>query len=358
MMASTNVSPLLALPREVRDIIIDNVLLSSLPAPLPAPHATPSGQLTKRWNTTEIPPMMPLSALVHTNAQLHDETLQRVAKLGPPLILDILVLKTGYLKCTWISRPCKKPDQWQNIDMKVQVRTQPISTKLWETYRPTHDADNFDFASRTDNMCAYRWGKRPRAQVLAHLIVFAVSKAVLGVLWADAAGMRTCPDNQNKATKRENKLGPVNSINKLTIEIAPARDEKGAVVESPYWGSDYQRYKLCYTCENLREAGFEDPDPHYDPNQDLQDLSAKLLNSMWIKTHVSHSYIAVQSYEADHKPLLTHIGTLIFVSHTSDGEGRSEETTELSLPEVMRRTPHDPWDRIKLLRNEMGWDDE
>ena len=336
-MASTNVSPLLALPREVRDIIIDNVLLSSLPAPL-SPHATPSGQLTKRWNTTEIPPMMPLSALVHTNAQLHDETLQRVAKLGPPLILDILVLKTGYLKCTWISRPCKKPDQWQNIDMEVQVRTQPISTKLWETYRPTHDADNFDFASRTDNMCAYRWGKRPRAQVLAHLIVFAVSKAVLGVLWADAAGMRTCPDNQNKATKREPKLNPVNSINKLTIEVAPARDEQGAMVESPHWGSDHQRYELCYTRENLHEAGFEDPDPHYDPNQDLQDLSAKLLRSIestWIKSHVSHSDIAVQSYEEDHQPLLTHIGTLTVTTRTSGEEGRLDESTELSFPKVI-----------------------
>lgn len=367
-MADPTLPPLLALPRELRDMIIDDVLLSPILGPTPASLKMSPDEHPKRWNTTEIPPIPPLNGLVHANAQLRAETHQRAAKLDTPLILDILVLENGYIKCTWIGRPCKEPNKWQKIDMKVQVRTQPISMKLWEACHPTQEtyhANNFDYANRTDNMCdfARRWG-RVQGRNLGYLVTFAVSKAVIGVLWADLPGMNSCVSSQGRTPDRDGTLGPINSINHIAVEIVPAQDEAGRVLESPYWGSNYQRDELCYTRRDLRFLGYDNPDPHYDPNEDPEDLQEWLLDcieTVWSASPADASIIAVQNYEADHQPLLTHIGAFIINIYTSGREGRSEKSTELSFSGIVRGNPgfweHDLDNKIGLFRKAMGWDD-
>lgn len=120
-MANPMLSPLLALPREICDMIIDNMLLSPRPAPTPASQKVPLEEEPERWSTVDVPPVPPLTSLARTSAQLRAETLQRAATLDTPLILEILVLKNGNVKCTWIQRPCKPPLEWQKIDLKVQV---------------------------------------------------------------------------------------------------------------------------------------------------------------------------------------------------------------------------------------------
>jgi hypothetical protein len=106
-MAALNVPPLLALPREIRDMTIEDVLLSPQPVPTPASQQIGTEE-PKRWTMIDIPPIPLLSSLLHCNAQLRAEILQCGARLDTPLILDILVLENGYIKCTWAQRPSKK----------------------------------------------------------------------------------------------------------------------------------------------------------------------------------------------------------------------------------------------------------
>jgi hypothetical protein len=90
---------LLKLPGELRDMIIDHVLLTPLPVPShdfitysPRTYGTitPSSRFPSTYST---------QPLLHTNHQLRAETTLRASKLDIPLVLDI---------CCWIDVSCRK----------------------------------------------------------------------------------------------------------------------------------------------------------------------------------------------------------------------------------------------------------
>jgi hypothetical protein len=275
----------------------------------------------------------------HTNAQL------RAAKLDTPLSLDLLVLENGCIKCTWIDRPCKEPNKWQKIDMKVQVRTQPVSTKLWKACRPTQetsDSSAFDRPSRTDDLCEFAWGDLPGDSNLAFLILLAMVKAVIGTLWADLPGMCAGVSSKSNTPDQEARLGPINSIEHIGFEFVPARDEAGKVLESPYWD------------EELISMGYNDPDPHYDANDDPRFVDGFLcrieIERGAAPGHVS--LLALRGYEIDQQPLLTHIRSLSI---------RTPRTAlELTPQEMVVNSGYfedEEINEIMLKRKDMGWDD-
>jgi hypothetical protein len=113
-------SPLLALPRELRDMIIDVVLLAGYPAP------DPNRKHAQQPNLPRIPwRSVPLLLVCY---QLYAETHQRASKVHIPLILDILVTSNGTLQTTWLNVPWQY--SWQKIRMEIKVRVQPIDLAL------------------------------------------------------------------------------------------------------------------------------------------------------------------------------------------------------------------------------------
>jgi hypothetical protein len=118
---------ILALPREIRDLVIDEVLFSSIAAPVSS-----NSSQDVRPGCVYIPklPWRDVTLLC-INKQLHNETLQRGAILTIPLVLDILIHEDRKMECTWLNAPWQRT--WEKVNMDVIVRTQPLSSSLLET---------------------------------------------------------------------------------------------------------------------------------------------------------------------------------------------------------------------------------
>jgi hypothetical protein len=124
-MMNTNEAYLLDLPRELRDMIIDEVLLAGNPAPNASRCGQSCDDVCCHDVNSGIPPMAwPSISLV--NIQLHNEVSQMAAKLDIPLILDMLVLANGKLHCTWLNVPFT--NDWREVRMMENVRLQPVET--------------------------------------------------------------------------------------------------------------------------------------------------------------------------------------------------------------------------------------
>ncbi|KAF2832465.1 hypothetical protein CC86DRAFT_401229 [Ophiobolus disseminans] len=301
----------------------------------------------KRWLTVDVPPIPPLAALAQCNAQLRAETLQRAARLDTPLILDILFLENGYVKCTWISRPCAEPTKWQKIDMKVQIRTQPVSVKLWNAYCPVHEmyvANNSNEDDETDNMRHFHWNDDLTDSDLVFLILVALSKAVICVLWASAPSKHLPSSDQGKILDRDNIVGPVNSIKHLSIETMPARNDEGKVVSSAYQDMPW----------DLNDTGY----PDFDPNDSFQHFANTLryyLDMEWGAGPSDVPFVLAGCYETARQPFLTHIGSFSIGTPGQVGDINS-------VYEILQVYRHDFDDDVKvegilLLRKEMGWHD-
>jgi hypothetical protein len=128
-MPNSHKSHLLDLPRELRDMILDNVLLAGAPAPCPPPcDENCKKACCDRENPSDVPHIpWPSIPLRKTNMRLYHEVSERAAKLDIPLVFDILVLPSGtdFLR-TWLNVPFKK--DWRQVPMMVNVRVQPVQT--------------------------------------------------------------------------------------------------------------------------------------------------------------------------------------------------------------------------------------
>jgi hypothetical protein len=361
-MAALNVPPLLALPREIRDMIIEDILLSPHPVPTPASQ-TIGTEEPKRWTTIDIPPIPLLSSLLHCNAQLRAETLQCAARLDTPLVLDILVLENGYVKCTWAQRPCKEHLAWQKIDMKVQVRTQPIRTKLWKEYCPTEETwgcSSYDHANRTDEMCDFPWDDQPSTSGLGHLIMMAVNKAIIGILWAELPGMCVSPSTHSQIRDRDATLGPVNSLQTVNIEFLPARGGDVGAAEMSRCDQLEEHPRT-----DIAEPGSEDSDPSYNPDEDLHELVATLASIMYSDWREGpqfedpYCFLRVRNYKTDLQPLLSHVGSVTIC--TTSTASRTPYSEKLFLRGILEwlvgggERAAKSYREILRCRKQMGW---
>jgi hypothetical protein len=124
-MAAVPPSKLLDLPRELRDIIIDEVISSPITPTTPTNYVpqSPYDISEQSPGPLSTPTISPLAL---TCAQLRAETLQRASKASVPAILDIFVHPDGTTQCTWLS--C--PNTCSQLELQINIRFQPIDVKV------------------------------------------------------------------------------------------------------------------------------------------------------------------------------------------------------------------------------------
>jgi hypothetical protein len=120
---------LLSLPRELRDIIIEVVLLARVePPPSPAADPTPRTDVstTCSLRLPILPPQVQYSAygLLLTNNQLHLETKDRLLRLPSPYALDVMLLgdEDHYdeLWPTWLCCPSRGLEKIDVVEITVR----------------------------------------------------------------------------------------------------------------------------------------------------------------------------------------------------------------------------------------------
>ncbi|KAJ4990890.1 hypothetical protein SVAN01_03679 [Stagonosporopsis vannaccii] len=117
---------LLSLPREIRDQIIEHVLLSHEKPPLDPANEVDSRQNTTRQGSLRPPNMRLYSAsgLLGVNSQLRYETQTRLSQLNVPYSLDVMVVDNE-LWPTWTCCPMRAPDRIDRIDVSLRFFGKP-----------------------------------------------------------------------------------------------------------------------------------------------------------------------------------------------------------------------------------------
>jgi hypothetical protein len=167
---------LLKLPGELRDMIIDHVLLTPLPVPShdfitysPRTYGTitPSSRFPSTYST---------QPLLHTNHQLHAETTLRASKLDIPLVLDICCWidvscrKNSRCVLTWLNQRWGEPATWGRIPrMDIRIRVLPIDLE----HRPGGGMHLVDLGLQREGVLGYvasmalRVARKPICTVLS-----------------------------------------------------------------------------------------------------------------------------------------------------------------------------------------------
>jgi hypothetical protein len=109
---------LLSLPRELRDMIVEHVLLTST-----IKLVLPTFPDCLR-HPTDPPFPLPSSPLLSVCQQLRAETLSAIPRINVPLVLNLVVLDNGRVACTWQSVPWKKV--WRRINMQINIIVRPM----------------------------------------------------------------------------------------------------------------------------------------------------------------------------------------------------------------------------------------
>ncbi|KAF2025776.1 hypothetical protein EK21DRAFT_92961 [Setomelanomma holmii] len=202
-------SPLQRLARDLRDLIIDQVLLT----PDESPKPLPNDQKDALPN-----PLSFESALLHLNHQLRAETLDDAARVKIPLVLDLPLLKDGLFQGTWLSRPFGHPKTWKEVSsMRIQVRLQPVDI----TPKLAHH-----LLLRTREGIVEGMGQH---------LSYAISKVICGVM----DGRARCKDKDGHPMLPKDAI--VNTTRSLDIQVTWAVDSAGAVIEAPP-GSDETKW--------------------------------------------------------------------------------------------------------------------
>jgi hypothetical protein len=219
---------LLSLPRELRDLIIEEVLLDpDLTISEPYPHTKLVTEFVYAGHPLRITPLH--NALLCTNPQLRAETLQRAQALGSaiPAALDILLLPSGKIRWKWVSRSPSPVSRWGKIEMmKVQVRVQPVQRKY-----------NFQGRISTQSF----------ATAILDPLFAGLQEMLLHILYAGAEGR-------------------VNSIRRLEVHVLHANhDYETSVQRHSSWfvPSDNLSNVERPLCVNMRGFGYDhcrDPD--------------------------------------------------------------------------------------------------
>jgi hypothetical protein len=122
-------------------MIINQILLTPDPAPLPTPSerleiTTPLDEARFKISPPPIPPFR--CSLAEVCTQLRAETSSRIPKLQISLGLDVLGLENGSFRYTWLSRPWGPPSKWGRIpQLTVQIRTRPVDVRFWPIEKPS-----------------------------------------------------------------------------------------------------------------------------------------------------------------------------------------------------------------------------
>lgn len=141
---------LLTLPRELRDEIIDQVLLYREPNPNISdkctchllPFRDENSDLYERPKSTHFtdgdtvahgPP--PAHGLLLTNRQLRDETLQRSARVKVPYVADVVIMGDQALLPTWLAVPPSPPDRAHIIPEVI------FNIRMYDAYVPSDPGD-------------------------------------------------------------------------------------------------------------------------------------------------------------------------------------------------------------------------
>jgi hypothetical protein len=113
---------LLSLPRELRDMVIEHVLMTST---INSTFLTHPDHFRYTTRPSDPPIPHPTSPLLLTCQQLRAETLDAISRINVPLVLELIVLENGRVYCSWQGVPWKKV--WRRIDMQVNIHVRPTS---------------------------------------------------------------------------------------------------------------------------------------------------------------------------------------------------------------------------------------
>jgi hypothetical protein len=209
---------LLNFPRELRDMIIEKVLLTSQPTPQPQALGNPD-----RFETfSPSVPLPPIECpLLLTSKQLRAETRDCLTRINVPLEL-ILVQANGMFFYTWLNRPWNHEALSRRIStMKIRIRVQPVALA--------------DRRSGGTFLSFFLGHVATRAETRLSKYALSVARsAVCTVLFPQARRPRATLDvggwisDDNGAPFK-----PMNSIGRLQIEVSAAKDDLGVVRGRP-----------------------------------------------------------------------------------------------------------------------------
>ncbi|KAF1968508.1 hypothetical protein BU23DRAFT_558405 [Bimuria novae-zelandiae CBS 107.79] len=147
---------LLSLPRELRDIIIDEVVTSERRSPPIASNDKDfgGGERTQFEDTywKEVGNLIyfekrasafqpTFGGLLLTCRQLRTETLERASKADVPYVLDLLIVNEEKIWATWLLMPATRPSMIENLKINVRMQCDGYDwTRDWEGSPKT---DNF-----------------------------------------------------------------------------------------------------------------------------------------------------------------------------------------------------------------------
>ena len=334
---------LLSLPRELRDMIIEYVLLTPLPHPHPDPfdirtfrHLDPPPNAVS-WRRPAVPLPQLCSFLHETNQQLRAETLERAAKLNVAPVLDLLAQPDGTPVYTWLNRPLAHPSRWGRIPvMDVRLRVQPVSFRLWwdmdEDERILEDGEGGAGPQ-------LRWLERRSRESCAEIVMETIREALLRVLHSGEPTPNTL-DWQPAKNADETITGACcNSIATLSVEVTAAVDDTGKDIQIPQDA-------------NSREWYIDEPDMA----ERISFLVGLSEEPMLERAHSDFDLMLI----------LTHVGSIEFCSGKGKGTGCTESNTEThklggaaldELDTARRYLSPEMRLAIKKTRLELGWND-
>ena len=322
---------LLSLPRELRDMIIEHVLLTPRPTPLPKQPTKPADGVQSSWpNTYDLQTMPPLcTGLLRTNKQLRHETKERACRIDIPLVLDIFAQQDCTVQHTWLSQPWGPVAAWKRLpEMRVQIRLQSVSIKL---------------SSRTS-----RYYKTHTPLHLTKRVLVSIRCAVCSVLFPRVNKSLSGTMETQDALSQGNGGSPAkpkNSIARLQIDAA--------VVQQDLARDDY--------LARLDSAEYYTPTPDLDTFIFyLRERSTDcLLSWSCLPAETPQTQSNIECY-----PIMTHVGSIGLSSTDLTGVvGEKKEVRRLELGAFTRNVQAGfPWLSTKMredlvrIRQEMGWD--
>jgi hypothetical protein len=220
---------LLSLPRELRDVIIDYVLVTPKPSssirllPREPNDASPSLPIAYDREKTCIPMQPFRNPLLRTNAQLRAECQQRASSIKIPLVLEITLLQNGVLAHAWITRPWGEVANWAHIpEMKVRTRLQPVDVHLSlqpvDLHLSTKDKEKY-----TEYL---DWWITELRSDIPQYTLWITSKALRTVLGGVAPG--------SKGADMSGSIPTSNKIARLTFELSATVDNTGKEICVPH----------------------------------------------------------------------------------------------------------------------------
>jgi hypothetical protein len=321
---------LLSLPRELRDMITEYVLLT----PHESPAALPTGEKSSDpcllpsnapWTASPYPYFMSIPPfhcpMRNTDKQLREEVQDRASNIEIPLVLDLLVFPDLTFQCTWLSQPSGDVASWKRIPrMFIGLRYPPIKVR-WDPLALQRAVNSNDEAAM--QRC---WERMVGGNLARHALCV-IRAAILSVLYPQENR-----SVENIWTAALSERSAMNVIECVDIEISVVESDARTSTADEKWFVPAANLPHCVETM-CRESEF------------------------WL---LYDSLICIQEKEAllslKGRPLMTHVGSIkIRVAGGDDpvgielGATRSLHPFELYMEGSLRD--------VKDMRRLIGWDD-